>query len=196
MKILDFFLEGGHYIIDADITQFEKTDYDTGCRWLRRILGEPEVYNVYEDKDGILSPFPFKGWNQFGSQMGPVDALRDIAGRITRNETGKLTVNYIWPELKEALDEFQRYPAITGDRTVPYFIYYGYDIAQLAYATNEFLYYYLRCYDELLMFRTSDGTVVSDNGFAEIGLSYSEEGVAEGTEYILPFTDYSSDMDM
>ena len=41
-----------------------------------------------------------------------------------------------------------------------------------------------------LMFRTDDGTLVSDNEFAEIGLSESEQNVEDGTEHLLPFTDY------
>ena len=44
-----------------------------------------------------------------------------------------------------------------------------------------------------LMFRTDDGTLVSDNEFADIGLCESEENVENGTEHILPFTDYGSD---
>ena len=44
-----------------------------------------------------------------------------------------------------------------------------------------------------LMFRTDDGTLVSYNEFADIGLCESEENVENGTEHILPFTDYGSD---
>ena len=44
-----------------------------------------------------------------------------------------------------------------------------------------------------LMFRTDDGTLVSDNEFADMGLYESEENVENGTEQILPFTDYCSD---
>ena len=43
-----------------------------------------------------------------------------------------------------------------------------------------------------LMFRTDDGTLVSDNEFAYMGLYESEENVENGTEHILPFTDYGS----
>ena len=40
------------------------------------------------------------------------------------------------------------------------------------------------------MFRTDDGTLVSDNEFAEIGFSESEQNVEDGTEHLLPFTEY------
>ena len=194
MKVLDFFLEGGHYIIDADISWYKKMDKDRGCQWLRRILDDTKVYNVYKEKDGVLSPFVIKAVNWYGIQLTPADALKDVAGRITRNETETLTVNDIWPELKEALDEFKKYPAITGDRIVPYFIYYGGDIAKLDYATDRFL-YYLYEYEGILMFRTEDGTVVSDNEFAEMGYWESKENVEKGTEHILAFTEYSTDVE-
>ena len=187
-------MEGGHYIIDADISWCKKMDKDRGCQWLRRILDDTKVYNVYKEKDGVLSPFIIKAVNWYGIQLTPADALKDVAGRITRNETETLTVNDIWPEFKEALDEFKKYPAITGDRIVPYFIYYGGDIAKLDYATDRFL-YYLYEYEGLLMFRTEDGTVVSDNEFAEMGYWESKENVEKGTEHILPFTEYDSIME-
>lgn len=72
--------------------------------------------------------------------------------------------------------------------------FHGGDIAKLAYATNEFLYYEDSNYMPL-MFRTVDGTLVSDNEFADMGLYESEENVENGTEHILPFTDYGSDVE-
>lgn len=67
-----------------------------------------------------------------------------------------------------------------------------YDKHLSPYATNEFLYYEDSNYMPL-MFRTVDGTLVSDNEFADMGLYESEENVENGTEHILPFTDYGSD---
>ena len=84
---------------------------------------------------------------------------------------------------------FKKYPAIHGERTIPYFIFHRGDIARLCYATNEFL-YYVGDDDMPLMFRTDDGTLVSDNEFAEIGLCESEQNVEDGTEHLLPFTGY------
>lgn len=194
MKILDFVLEGGHYIIDADISCWKKTDRDRGCQWLRRILDETEVCHVYKEVDGVISPFTIAAVNWFGERQTPADALKDAAGRITRNETGSFAVNDIWPELREALDEFKKYPAITGGRIVPYFIYYRGDIAKLDYATDRFL-YYLYDHEGILMFRTNDGTVVSDNEFAEMGYWDSKENVEKGAEHILLFTKYSPDME-
>ena len=55
---------------------------------------------------------------------------------------------------------FKKYPAIHGERTIPYFIFHHGDIVRLCYATNEFL-YYVGDDDMPLMFHTDDGTLVS-----------------------------------
>ena len=67
------------------------------------------------------------------------------------------------------------------------------DIARLAYATNWFL-YYADGNNMPIMFRTDDGTLISNNEFADIGLFNSKQCVQDGTERILPFTEYESDM--
>ena len=171
MKILDFDLEGSHFIIKADISPRQEADDDMECQWLQCDFENTQVYQLTADH-----------------------ALKDVIGRISRNETGKLTVHYVCPELQEFFDELKKYPAISGERTIPYFIFHGGDIAKLAYATNEFLYYEDSNYMPL-MFRTVDGTLVSDNEFADMGLYESEENVENGTEHILPFTDYGSDVE-
>ena len=159
------------------------------CQWLRYDFDNTQVY---KETDGAVSPFQITAVAWAGYQLTADHALKDVIGRISRNETGKLTVHYVCPELQEFFDELKKYPAISGERTIPYFIFHGGDIAKLAYATNEFLYYEDSNYMPL-MFRTVDGTLVSDNEFADMGLYESEENVENGTEHILPFTDYGSD---
>lgn len=186
MKILDFDLDGNHFIIEADAVPFPKVSNRIKSLKPRRFFQNVQVYK--EVNEGIL-PFQIKAVSWYGRQLTPYDALKDIIGRISRNETGKLTVQYICPQLKEYLDEFKKYPAITGERTIPYFIFHNDDIARLGYATNEFLYYVDRN-DMPLMFHTDDGTIVADNEFANIGLFESEENVENGTETLLAFTEY------
>ena len=189
MKILDFDLEGNHFIIEADISLRQKADDNTESHWPRYFF---ENTQVYKETDGVVSPFPITAVTWYGCQLTANHALEDVIERITRNEIGKLTVREVCPELQAFLDEFKKYPAISGERTIPYFIFHRGDIAKLAYATNEFL-YYVDSSDMPLMFRTDDGTLVSDNEFADIGLCESEENVENGTEQILSFTDYDSD---
>lgn len=189
MKILDFILEENHFIIEADVAPRKNVDEAADCRWLRYSFSNIQVY---KETDGVVSPFPITAVSWAGYQLTPLHALKDIVGRLSRNETGKLVMHYICSELNEFLDEFKKYPAINGERTVPYFIFLGDEIIRLAYATNEFLYYENTC-GMPLMFRSSDGTLVADNEFADIGLCQSEENVELGTEKILSFTNYDLD---
>lgn len=189
MKILDFDLEGNHFIIEADVSPRQEADDDMECQWLRYDFDNTQIY---KETDSVVSPFQITAVAWEGYQLTADHALNDVIGRISRNEIGKLTVHCVCPELQEFFDELKKYPAISGDRTIPYFIFHRGDIGRLAYATNEFL-YYADSNDMPLMFRTVDGTLVSDNEFADMGLYESEENVENGTEHILPFTDYGSD---
>lgn len=189
MKILDFDLEGSHFIIEADVSPHQKADDDMECRWFQYDF---ENAQVYKESDGVVSPFPITAVAWAGYQLTADHALNDVIGRISRNETATLAVHYVCPELQEFFDELKKYPAINSERMVPYFIFHRDDIARLAYATNEFL-YYEDSNGMPLMFRTNDGTLVSDNEFADMGLYESEENVENGTEHLLPFTEYDSD---
>ena len=185
MKILDFNLEGNHFIINADITERFNSGDDLICLC-------PVFHNthVFKEEDGAVSPFKITAVSWSGYQPTPDDALKDMVEKISRNERGTLTVHYICPEIQNFFDELKKYPAINSERSVPYFIYFHGEIARLAYATNEFL-YYADSNDMPMMFRTDDGTLVSDNEFADMGLYESEQNVEAGTEQILPFTEHS-----
>lgn len=153
IKILDFDLEGSHFIIEADISLRQKADDNMESHWPRYFF---ENTQVYKETDGVISPFPITAVTWYGCPITANHALEDVVERITRNETGKLTVREVCPELQEFLNEFNKYPAINGERTIPYFIFQDGDIARLAYATNRFL-YYADGNNMPVMFRTDDG---------------------------------------
>ena len=44
MKILDFDLEGSHFIIEADISPRQEADDDMECQWLRYDFDNTQVY--------------------------------------------------------------------------------------------------------------------------------------------------------
>lgn len=54
MKILDFDLEGSHFIIEADISPRQEADDDMECQWLRYDFDNTQVY---KETDGAVSPF-------------------------------------------------------------------------------------------------------------------------------------------
>ncbi len=47
MKILDFDLEGSHFIMEAEVSKRQKTDDDDDdmvCQWLRYLFENTQVY--------------------------------------------------------------------------------------------------------------------------------------------------------
>ena len=94
MKILDFDLEGSHFIIEADISPRQEADDDMECQWLRYDFDNTQVY---KETDGAVSPFQITAVAWAGYQLTADHALKDVIGRISRNETGKLTVHYVCP---------------------------------------------------------------------------------------------------
>lgn len=100
MKILDFDLEGNHFIIEADVSPHQKADDEMECQWLQYDF---ENAQVYKETDGIVSPFQITAVAWAGYQVTADHALNDVIGRISRNETGTLTVHYVCPELQAFL---------------------------------------------------------------------------------------------
>lgn len=186
MKILEFDLQGSRFIIDADILPCKDT---TKCAPAFRYNFDHVM--ISKNVGGTISPFNITATAWEGYRLTAEMALEDVIGRISRNEIGKLTVHYICPELDEFFQELKKYPAIIGERFVPYFVFHGGEMIKLVYATDQFL-YYEKNDDSPLMVRTSDGTIVSDNEFACSGFYESEENVENGTECLLIFTDYGS----
>ena len=54
MKILDFDLEGSHFIIEADVSPHPKADDEMECQGLQYDF---ENAQVYKETDGVVSPF-------------------------------------------------------------------------------------------------------------------------------------------
>lgn len=92
MKILDFDLEGNHFIIEADISLRQKADDNMKSHWPHYFF---ENTQVYKEIDEVVSPFPITAVTWYGCQLTADHALEDVVERITRNETGKLTVREV-----------------------------------------------------------------------------------------------------
>ena len=65
MKILDFDLEGSHFIIEADISPRQEAD-DMECQWLRYDFDNTKVY---KETDGVVSPFQIKKQRAFADKV-------------------------------------------------------------------------------------------------------------------------------
>ena len=69
MKILDFDLEGSHFIIEADISPRQEADDDMECQWLRFDFDNTQVY---KETDGAVSPFQITAVAWAGYQLTAV----------------------------------------------------------------------------------------------------------------------------
>ena len=126
----------------------------------------------------------------YGNIITVDDAFYDILGRLTRNETEMVNIIYLDSDLENYVSLFlQRTAAEFNGRKIPYEILFKGGIAQLVLATDQFL-YYLDELDFINMFRTCDGTLVSDNEFAEIGFYESEDAIGTGGEVKIDFQSY------
>ena len=86
MKILDFDLEGSHFIIEADISPRQEAD-DMECQWLRYDFDNTQVY---KETDGVVSPFQITAvaWAGYqltqkvsGNQRGTNDSIFHFSRR-------------------------------------------------------------------------------------------------------------------
>lgn len=144
---------------------------------------------MFEIVNGEAQPFTPRPKNDTGEPFSVAEVLQDLLMRIIRNETGIMelvSVNEIVSAYRKA---FRGTIATFRTREIPYFIIFDKRFLKLVYATDRFLFYD----DELempVMFRTDDGTLVSNNEFAEIGFWESVDAVKNGAESELEFKTY------
>lgn len=145
---------------------------------------------VYKIVDGKEIPFTPRIKDKLGNRFTAQDIVQDCLERIARNETDGF-------EVERACDVIQAYTnafmeSVANDslvRPIPYYIIFDNRLLKLQYATNRFLFY-----DDTMempvMFRTVDGSLVSNNEFAEIGLLQTMDAVQEKEEKQLEIRQY------
>lgn len=187
-KLFEFILNDGENNRHFEITGKVKV--------VHNIVGYPfletEEILVYETKgDKKVSFEPTATRWATGERLKTSDVFDDVLERYIRNETEDFKVLYVDPEVSCMAAVYKNRTAlIYKGRNIPYQIIdndmqYVY---QLCLATSEYLYY---CSDEaMVMLSTKDGALVSDNYFAEIGYSDSEDAIEEGMEENLVFKKY------
>ena len=75
MKILDFDLEGNHFIIEADISLRQKADDNMKSNWPQYFF---ENTQVYKEIDGVVSPFPITAVTWYVCHLTADHALEDV----------------------------------------------------------------------------------------------------------------------
>ena len=143
---------------------------------------QAEGITIYEHTHSGKKAFQPQTTTWSGIKVTVEDAFNDVLGRLTRNEIGVMDPLFLDQELQQYIALFfNKIAATFEERQIPYEILFKEGIAKLVLATNLFL-YYLDELGDINMFRTSDGTLVSDNGFAEIGFYESEEAIENESE--------------
>lgn len=172
-----------HFCIDAESLAIGHDEFGN-------ILLDVSFPVVYEYIEGEKKEFIITTVDWAGRRLNTLDAFNDIISRLSRNETGWMRINNLDISLRNLVETFHRHSALTWEgRNIPYFILFDGYMAALAFATDQFLYYENEMGD-ILMFSTADGTLISDNEFAEIGFEESQEMSADGQETVLSFTKY------
>lgn len=172
-----------HFCIDAESLAIGHDEFGN-------VLLDVSFPVVYEYIEGEKQEFIITTVDWAGRRLNTLDAFNDIISRLSRNETGWMRINDLDISLRNLVETFHRHSALTWEgRNIPYFILFDGYMAALAFATNQFLYYENEMGD-ILMFGTSDGALISDNEFAEIGFEESQEMSADGQETVLSFTKY------
>lgn len=141
---------------------------------------------IIEIRNGCARPFTPRPKNSTGEPFSAEDVLQDVMMRLARNETGIMEPVFLSEVVKTYMEAFHKAIAAHQGRDIPYYIVFDGRFLRLMFATNRFLYYD----DELempVMFRTEDGTLVSDNEFSEIGYLDSLDAIERGEELALPF---------
>lgn len=151
------------------------------------IFNNGEMYQVVGDKE---EPFTPRVKDDAGNRFTTQDIVQDCLERSARNETGDFEIEYACDVIQTYINAFKE--TVANDslfRPIPYFIIFNDRLLKLQYATDRFLYY-----DDMLempvMFRTIDGSLVSNNEFADIGLLQSMDAVQEEEEKPLEIRQY------
>lgn len=140
--------------------------------------------SLFEIEGENIHLFTPRAKNETGEPFSVREVLQDVLQRLARNETGILEPVYVSEIVKTYVGAFRKAIAAHQGRDIPYYIIFDGRFLKLEFATDRFLYY-----DDNLempvMFRTEDGTLVSNNEFAEIGYYQSLDAIEQEEEAAL-----------
>lgn len=142
-----------------------------------------------EIRNSYAQPFAPRPKNSTGEPFSVEEVLQDVVMRLARNETGAMEPVFISEGVKTYVESFHKAIAIHRERKIPYYIVFDRRFLKLVFATERFLFYDDRL-EMPVMFRTEDGTLVSNNEFAEIGYLDVIDDVEEGKDSALEFKTY------
>lgn len=122
-------------------------------------------------------------WN--GRKYDNYDIVTSSISSYLREDVSSYIVSEVCDELQQLIDFYKIDKLIINDRDIPKKILFGYDmhVYELTVVTNKYIYY---TYDDMIvMLDINDGSVISDNYFAEVGFFDSKENVDNGDEKLI-----------
>lgn len=167
--------------------------YGTAPKIMKNERGIPflsfEEGEMFQFENGERIPFTPMEKNALGDHFTLEEVMLDVLERLSRNETDVLIPLYCCAEANAYVSVFRRYIAANAERKIPFFIPFDNRLLHLVCATPRFLFY-----DDYLMmpvmFRTSDGTVISNNEFADIGFLDISNNIQKGTDKELAYNTF------
>ena len=137
---------------------------------------------IFEVVNEVEKPFQITATTWVGTTLNEEDALADVISCWTRCEAG-FEVFSVAEKIQLFCDKYRFITLVVGKRNIPYKIVYGTFLEEydLELVTDKYTYYVRGC-DQLLMLHTDTGEVISDNYFAECGLTDSLSAVETGED--------------
>lgn len=187
MLLLDFWMQ---YEESGERTQKRFALYGDAPELRLDLNALPYIHiqngKIFEIENGNAQPFTPRPKINTGEPFSVEEVLQDVVMRLARNETGVMDPVFVSEVVKTYAEAFHKTIAAHQGRDIPYYIIFDGRFLKLEFATDHFLYYD----DDLempVMFRTKDGTLVSNNEFSEIGYLDSLDAIELGAESVLDF---------
>lgn len=176
MRLLQFTADTDEYTISGDVKLTS----------LNRTLGLKDAIfsnlKMAKNKEAFVpSEIKFSG-----VQCTCEDAAYDVLCAMTRNEVDQYMVHFIAPKLQSVADAYLKDCISVSGRNIPRYVLHNHGIKTLQLVTREYAYYASEG-DEfnMLMVRTQNGQVVSDNYFAANDFEEAFEAVQNGEKSAL-----------
>lgn len=167
---------GKHLIVYGDLEIIEKDK-----------LKYPEINNIIiNEKIGAKeTEFIVSGTAWSGRKYDNYDIVTSSISSYLREDVSSYIVSEVCNELQQLIDFYKIDKLIVNNHNIPKKILFGYDmnVYNLTVVTNKYIYYTYA--DITIMLDINDGSIISDNYFAEIGFFESKENVNNGDETLI-----------
>ena len=150
------------------------------------VYPEFDALSARKVEDGKEIPYGPTGTSWTGRRYNVYDMIQSYICSLIQGSSQYVTI-FQDKKLQELVESYMAADEIAitvHDRKIPKRILGSdMDAYELVMVTDQYIYY--ADYDKMLMLRTSDHTIVSDNYFASVGYTDSIENIKEGKEKVI-----------